>query len=422
VKTPYASICLALVCTLSSGCSLDFSGFKYKPKAADAAVDDEMDVDVDVEEMPPPDGTPAQECGNGLVEQGEACDYANGEGCPATCNPISDCDRPLLQGTADDCSAVCIRRTITAAIQQDGCCPDGATFSEDGDCDCVGDDCDPEPLEPPAPSAECGNGALDDGETCDPAGTCAEPEDCVSPSACTAAVYVGTAETCDAECRFEDVTTCQGGDVCCPAGCDSSNDSDCPAERLCGNGEVDDGETCDGDDCPVSCETDAACMAARLVGSVADCTAECIMDPVVACQSDDGCCPAGCNSSTDNDCDPLCGNGVQEGDELCDGNCPTSCEDDGDACTLEDFTGTEGTCDVQCSNIPVGANTEGDGCCLPGANNVDDTDCAPVCGNGVIESGENCEPGSETPCVCEGSDVTCMDSCPIVEFLRRPSR
>ncbi len=53
------------------------------------------------------------------------------------------------------------------------------------------------------------------------------------------------------------VTTCVGGDSCCPSGCNNSSDSDCAS--VCGNGVVEAGEVCDdsntvsGDGCDATC-------------------------------------------------------------------------------------------------------------------------------------------------------------------------
>jgi hypothetical protein len=76
------------------------------------------------------------------------------------------------------------------------------------------------------------------------------------------------------------------------------------ALSVCGNGMVESGETCDPiASCPTSCPqgTDA-CMPNVLMGTAAACTAECVVQQITACANDDGCCPTGCTSSTDNDC------------------------------------------------------------------------------------------------------------------------
>ncbi len=71
----------------------------------------------------------------------------------------------------------------------------------------------------------------------------------------------------------------------------------------CGNGTLDDGETCDGD-CPTECIDPDLCTSEKLAGSAATCDATCPLDPIVVCKSNDGCCPTGCFHGNDNDCDP----------------------------------------------------------------------------------------------------------------------
>ena len=56
--------------------------------------------------------------------------------------------------------------------------------------------------------------------------------------------------------------------------------------------------------------------------------------------------------------EPVCGNGVVEPPELCDGDCPTSC-DDGDPCTTDSLVGSG--CDRQCIHTRVTACAPDDG-------------------------------------------------------------
>ena len=81
-----------------------------------------------------------------------------------------------------------------------------------------------------------------------------------------------------------------------------------PVVNTCNNGVVDTGETCDpavAGSCPASCQASAdACMPNVLVGSAATCSAACAVQPITACVNDDGCCAAGCDSASDNDCEP----------------------------------------------------------------------------------------------------------------------
>jgi hypothetical protein len=234
----------------------------------------------------------------------------------------------------------------------------------------------------------CGNGVLDAGELCD-SGIATGPGSC--PNACAAqqcqtATVTGTAATCTASCSYEDVIMCQGGDGCCPAGCDNSNDSDCSAS--CGNGMVDPGETCDGN-CPTSCSDNNVCTSDVLVGNPQACSSSCRFDPVTVCQGGDGCCPAGCNANTDSDCGGMCGNGVVEAGETCDGNCPNSCVDN-NACTADSINGSPASCNVSCSNTPITTCQSGDGCCPNGCTFPTDMDCQcmpATCGRAGRECG-----------------------------------
>jgi hypothetical protein len=74
-------------------------------------------------------------------------------------------------------------------------------------------------------NAQCNNGVLDPGETCDPPGSC--PTECPAPSQiCTEVVLSGSQANCNAECVTQAISMCVNDDGCCPTGCDS-RDSDC---------------------------------------------------------------------------------------------------------------------------------------------------------------------------------------------------
>jgi alpha-N-arabinofuranosidase len=75
------------------------------------------------------------------------------------------------------------------------------------------------------------------------------------------------------------------------------------------------------------------------------------------------------------DCSASCGNGVVDASETCDPptSCPSSC-DDGNACTLDQLTGSPENCNVACSNTAITACTSGDGCCPSGCS-ASDSDC-----------------------------------------------
>ncbi len=120
----------------------------------------------------------------------------------------------------------------------------------------------------------------------------------------------------------------------------------------------------------------------------------------------DGCCPAGCNTATDLDCAPGCGNGVKDQGETCDpgapAGCPASCPavDPANACQKITLA-NPGTCQAACVNDAIQtACTNGDGCCPSGCNANNDNDCTPKCGNSVVEKGEACDPLTSCPTKC----------------------
>ena len=56
-----------------------------------------------------------------------------------------------------------------------------------------------------------------------------------------------------------------------------------------------------------------------LQGSSQTCDVSCVNGGMqTVCVNNDGCCPAGCTTLSDNDCQPACGNTVVEAGETCD--------------------------------------------------------------------------------------------------------
>ncbi|HKP58476.1 MAG TPA: DUF4215 domain-containing protein [Polyangiales bacterium] len=142
------------------------------------------------------------------------------------------------------------------------------------------------------------------------------------------------------------------------------------------------------------------------------------------------CCPPG--KSTDQ-CSSTCGDGKVSGDEKCDtaiesgqpGACPTACSPGAD-CAPRALSGTG--CSVECKAQPVTAIGVRDGCCPADANSTTDPDCAVMCGNSVVETGETCDPPSScTPCTSDnpclsargtGSSTTCNLRCDLVPITQ----
>ncbi len=169
--------------------------------------------------------------------------------------------------------------------------------------------------------AECGNDIVEAGEDCDggdccnvdctfatgecraAAGDCDVAESCTGTSAdCPADAFASTSTMCRPAAGDCDVAdNCDGNGACGP---DAKSSDVCRASL----GSCDPGEACDGmgDHCP-----------ADVV--IVDCSGVDL----------DGCCAPGCNANDDADCQPVCGNGVQEDGEECDdGNA-----DETDSCT-----------------------------------------------------------------------------------------
>jgi hypothetical protein len=279
-------------------------------------------------------------------------------------------------------------------------------------------------------TSTCGNGVIDLGETCDTAIAAGAPgacprADCDDGLACTTNVRAG--DGCRATCAHAEVTARVAGDKCCPTGATNADDPDCSS--TCGNGVVDVGETCDTaiaagakGACPkaADCDDGATCTDDRLI-SAGTCAAICAHAARVTQtgSASDGCCPPGAWHEADVDCPASCGDGKLQGDERCDpgilagtfGACPRSC-DDGNACTLDTRVGSG--CQLQCAHFAVTATVSGDGCCPPKATRRTDRDCAPACGNGVVEPGETCDKGAAAaspgacPKTCAPSPSTCL--------------
>jgi hypothetical protein len=141
-------------------------------------------------------------------------------------------------------------------------------------------------------------------ESCDACPT--SIEDCADGGATCTTVSFSPGNPCGT-CTITQINQCGPFDGCCPSGCAPNNDDDCAG---CGDGQVDPGETCDGDcprnvgDCPAPPN---ACTTYALTGSASSCNARCVEQSVTACSDFDGCCPSGCSFSNDSDCDPPAG-------------------------------------------------------------------------------------------------------------------
>jgi hypothetical protein len=108
--------------------------------------------------------------------------------------------------------------------------------------------------------------------------------------------------------------------------------------------------------CPTDCDSGDSCIAGTLYNG-GTCAASCRFAEITAPANGDGCCPAGANAINDNDCLPVCGNGVCEvGEEV---DCLPDCEcvdrfdcNDSYACTFDECVG--GICNYTLGRYPYG--------------------------------------------------------------------
>ena len=276
-----------------------------------------------------------------------------------------------MTGSADQCSAECSKLPIVAPNSGDGCCPDGANALNDNDC-----------------PTKCGDGVLTGNEQCDPKSStpCPTASTCRS-SGCMEAVFTGDPSACTAKCETHEVTTPKPGDSCCPKGANAATDPDCPT--TCGDGAVTGNETCDptsSKPCPSpsSCRP-SGCNGSTYSGNAATCTAKCEEQPITSRISGDGCCPDGADATNDNDCTPVCGNGVIERGELCEIGAPSTFPDG----RLYD----RWSCGPDCERRYVNTPCSGDGSGAPscGGATCDGGICKQPCDQANSEFG-SCSP------------------------------
>ncbi len=192
------------------------------------------------------------------------------------------------------------------------------------------------------------------------------------------------------------------------------NDPDC---TLCGDGNVDPGEDCDGGAC---CEADCsfsvagtACADGQFCNGDETCDGAGACDPGTPVNCDDvvACTDDTCNEGTDS-CDNVandanCDDGLFcNGTETCDAvaDCQAGAAvdcDDGIACTNDSCNEGTDSCD-NVDNCPPGESCNlGTGLCVAG----------PFCGDGNVDPGEDCDGGlcCEADCSFSVAGTNCDD-------------
>lgn len=283
--------------------------------------------------------------------------------------------------------------------------------------------------ETPGAAGFCGDGTVDDGETCDDG---------------------GESETCDTDCTVREcgdgVVNATAGEQCDDIGESATCDADCSA-AFCGDGTInatraeecdDSGEsaTCDADCTARSCGDGITNLTAGeqcdAAGETADCDDDCTParcgDGTINATAGETCDDAGESATCDLDCSARsCGDGVINltAGEQCDDQMETAdCDDDctlafcGDGTTNDargetcDDAGESATCDSNCSLRECGDGTinpsAGEQCDDEGESTTCDDDCTVAyCGDGTTNEtrGEQCDDGNDV------EDDFCNDRC-----------
>ena len=119
-----------------------------------------------------------------------------------------------------------------------------------------------------------------------------------------------------------------------------------------------------------------------------------------------------------------CGDGIVDEGEQCDvaiasgrpGACPEGCSGH-KQCARFVLEGTD--CSAHCVETRVTEAGPADDCCPQGASAAMDSDCRAVCGNGLVEATETCDP----PETCaKASACTARDSCEVATYQGDPER
>lgn len=333
-------------------------------------------------------------------------------GVEETCQTDADCN-DWIDCTKDSCvNGTCVHTNITECISGDNCCPSGCYSPEDDDCGpLVGKECTKDSdcsvntksacMETKCVQGFCSTMTITScvsGDGCCPLGCtysedtdCPKKDECSSDADCEDGIPC-TKDVCSGDpkvCHHENITSCSGStrDGCCPSGCTFDTDKDC--------------DLCETD---ADCDKGDPCKKYLCAGSPKTCQEF----PIVECKSNDGCCPKGCTSANDNDCkgectywydcnddDPCtidkCVDGKCSHTDItecnadeADGCCPSGCSslndldcenefscsndadcNDDDACTVSDRC-----VDHQCTYTWVACSgSSSDGCCPP--------DCTP---------------------------------------------
>ncbi len=228
-----------------------------------------------------------------------------------------------------------------------------------------------DPNDPNATPDPCGNGIIEENESCD--------REIIGDATCQSQGFVGGTLLCAIDCNF-DVTGCSNcgdgikngneicdgtdfGDLTCQSEgfgrgelqCNDNCTLDTALCSNCGNDLRDGTEICDGADLDGQ-----TCLSLGYSSGALSCNFECTFD-TQACEGDP---------------DNVCGDNNLGGDEACDGDMFA-----GETCQSQGFGSGEIACRVDCT--------------------LDTSECS-LCGNNVLDEGEECDEGNLNAQTCQG--------------------
>ena len=259
----------------------------------------------------------------------------------------------------------------------------------------------------------CGNGAVERGEDCDDNGFTCPPLSTTCVDVCTSSCLhdvtdvtqcaeqcVGSGATCEIDSECDE--TCQNS-VCGSAVATSTQGAEgdvCVYDADCVSGLRSDSGACyDFEDAGDDCSSNGACSSNYCVGS-------CSLSSVVCSDGDSSICPYDSGDSCETTGTGCCGDGALDagnGEECDDGDivggdgCSATCQNEGSASVggvcgdgIRDHNPAQGGEDCDYGDV-----TSGDGCsrfCL-NEGSASSVLAIPVCGDGVIDPGEDCDDG-----------------------------